>query len=118
MYNDIVMDHFANPRNVGELKNPDLVGRAKNKVDGDDVQLHLQVKGEKIVDVKMKVMGCVAAIACTSFLTERLKGKTLKEAGAISKEELSTLIGGLPEHKIQCSLTCIDALRMAIGNKS
>jgi len=117
VYSDIARDHFANPRNVGELENPDGVGTAKNEVDGDQVQLHLQIKGGKIVDVKMKVMGCVAAIASTSLLTEMVKGRTLEEAEAITREELTDRLGGLPEQKKRCSLTCIDALREAIGRR-
>lgn len=113
MYSDIVKDHFTNPRNVGEMENPDAVGTAKNEVDGDRVQLHFQIEKDKITDVRMKVMGCVAAIASTSMLTEMVKKKTLDEALAISREELVDRLGGLPERKKQCSLTCIDALREA-----
>lgn len=115
MYSDVVRDHFVHPRNVGELEEPDGVGTAKNEVDGDQVQLHLRIKEGKIVDVKMKVMGCVAAIASTSLLTELVKGKTVEEASVISKEELTDRLGGLPEQKKRCSLTCIDALRQAVG---
>lgn len=115
MYSSIVKDHFSRPRNVGELDHPDSIGTAKNEADGDYVQLHLKIENKKIVDVKMKVMGCVAAIASTSMLTELVKDKTLEEAGAISKEELTETLGGLPENKIRCSLTCIDALKQAIG---
>ncbi len=115
MYSDVVRDHFVYPRNVGELEEPDGVGTAKNDVDGDQVQLHLRIKEGKVVDVKMKVMGCVAAIASTSLLTELIKGKTVGEASVISKEELTDRLGGLPERKKRCSLTCIDALRQAVG---
>jgi len=115
VYSDVVRDHFVHPRNVGELEEPDGVGTAKNEVDGDQVQLHLRIKEGKIVDVKMKVMGCVAAIASTSLLTELVKGKTVEEASVISKEELTDRLGGLPEQKKRCSLTCIDALRQAVG---
>ena len=114
MYSEIVREHFAHPRNVGELEDPDSVGRAKNEVDGDQVQLHLRVREGKILDAKMKVMGCVAAIASTSLLTEMLMGKTLEEARAITKEALVEKLGGLPEQKQRCSLTCIDALRDAL----
>lgn len=113
MYSDIVKDHFANPRNVGVLENPDRVGIAKNEADGDQVQLHFRLKDKTIVDVKMKVMGCVAAIAATSVLSEMIKGKTVNAAQAISKDTLVDHLGGLPEQKIQCSLTCLDALHHA-----
>ena len=117
MYSDIVKAHFSNPRNVGKLENPDLIGTAKNEADGDQVQLHIKLNGNQIADIKMKVMGCVAAIASTSLFTEMIKGKTITEAAAISKEELTAKLGGLPEHKIQCSLTCIDAFKNAIEKK-
>ena len=114
MYSETVRDHFANPRNVGELDSPDAVGTAKNEVDGDQVQLHLRIEEDRIADVKMKVMGCVAAIASTSYLSEMLKDKTIDEAMDISKEALTESLGGLPGHKIKCSLTCIDALHQAV----
>ena len=117
MYSNTVKDHFVNPRNVGELENPDAVGSAKNEVDGDQVQLHFQIDEGKITDIKMKVMGCVAAIASTSLLTEMVKGKTVTEAKAISKEELTKALDGLPERKVHCSLTCIDALQQALEEK-
>jgi nitrogen fixation NifU-like protein len=114
MYSRIVKDHFANPRNVGELKNPDVVGTAKNKSDGDLVHLHLHIREGAITDVRMKVMGCVAAIASTSLLTEMVKDKTLEEAASITKEQLTKALDGLPENKVKCSLTCIDALHEAL----
>jgi nitrogen fixation NifU-like protein len=114
MYSNIVKDHFVNPRNVGELEDPDAAGSAKNDVDGDQVQLHLRIQDGKITDVKMKVMGCVAAIASTSLLTEMVNGKMVEEARAITKEELTDRLGGLPERKVHCSLTCIDALHQAL----
>lgn len=114
MYSDTVKDHFTQPRNVGELENPDAVGTAKNEVDGDQVQLHLRLENDRITDIKMKVMGCVAAIASTSLFTEIVKGKTKDEALAISRDELVDRLGGLPERKIHCSLTCIDALQDAV----
>ena len=118
MYNDIVKDHFAHPRNVGEMEKPDVIGWAKNEGDGDQVRLHLKIKSGTIVDIKMKVMGCVAAIASTSLLTELVKGKRVEEVIRITKEELNKKLGGLPENKIRCSLTCIDALQVAFAEKS
>jgi len=117
VYNNIVKDHFLNPRNVGELKDPDCVGSAKNMLDGDQVQLHLKLQGDKIQDVRMKVMGCVAAIASTSLLTEMIQGKTIQQALLITKETLVEELNGLPEQKIQCSLTCIDALHEALAKR-
>lgn len=106
-------DHFVRPRNVGVLENPDRVGTAKNEADGDQVQLHFRLNDKTIVDVKMKVMGCVAAIAATSMFTELIKGKTIDEAQTIDKETLAEELGGLPAQKIRCSLTCLDAFRNA-----
>jgi nitrogen fixation NifU-like protein len=117
MYNNTVKDHFIQPRNVGELEKPDCVGWAKNNVDGDQVQLHLRIKKGRITDIRMKVMGCVAAIASTSLLTELAKGKTIEEAALISKKILVDKLGGLPEQKQHCSLTCIDALKKALREK-
>jgi nitrogen fixation NifU-like protein len=117
VYSQIVLDHFSNPRNVGEIENPDAAGNARNASDGDQVQLHLRIEGDRITDVKMKVMGCVAAIASASLLTERIKGKRVHEAAAITKEELTEALGGLPDHKVRCSLTCIDALQEALQHK-
>ncbi len=115
MYNDVVKDHFAHPRNIGEMEKPDVIGRAKNDVDGDQVQLHFQIVDNRIVDVKMKVMGCVAAIASTSLFTELIKGKKIEEATQITKEKLNEKLGGLPDNKVRCSLTCIDAFQAAFG---
>lgn len=114
MYSQTVKDHFANPRNVGEMEKPDRTGEAKNEADGDRVQLHLAVIDGRIVDVKMKVMGCVAAIASTSLFTEMIKGLTVKKALAVTKDALSEALGGLPDNKKRCSLTCIDALHDAL----
>ena len=117
MYSDIVRDHFVNPRNVGVLGNPDRVGIAKNEADGDHVQLHFRLDDKTIIDVKMKVMGCVAAIAATSLFTELIRGKKIDEAQEIDKETLVEQLGGLPEQKIQCSLTCIEAFRNAFSRE-
>ncbi len=117
MYNDIVKDHFVQPRNTGEIDRPDAVGSAKNTSDGDRVQLHFRLEGGVIRDVRMKVMGCVAAIASASMLTEMVKGMTIDEALTISKESVAEKLGGLPEKKLKCSLTCVDALRSALGGR-
>lgn len=117
MYTDKVKEHFAKPRNTGELVNPDAVGTANNPSDGDRVQLHFRIVNGMIQDVRMKVMGCVAAIASASILTEMVKGKTVAEALAVSKNSVAEELGGLPEHKIKCSLTCVDALQSALGGK-
>lgn len=117
MYTDTVKDHFSKPRNTGELDRPDAVGNANNSSDGDRVQLHFRIVDGVIQDIRMKVMGCVAAIASASILTEMVKGKTVAEALALTKNSVAEELGGLPEHKIKCSLTCVDALQSALGGK-
>jgi len=117
MYSEIVRDHFSNPRNIGSIDNPDATGSAKNDADGDKVELHLKIKDNIITDAKIRVMGCVAAIASSSMLTELIKGKSVDYAGNLTKEELVQALGGLPENKIRCSLTCIDALKTALESR-
>ncbi len=114
MYSDIVKDHFTKPRNVGEMDHPDAAGAAKNEADGDHVQLHFQIEDGNIKDVKMKVMGCVAAIASTSMLTTMIMGMSVDKALAVTRQNLAAQLGGLPEQKIHCSLTCLDALEQAL----
>lgn len=116
MYSELVKDHFANPRNIGLIENPDAEGMAHNEADGDQVQLQLKIKDNVITDVKVKVMGCVAAIAASSMLTEMVLNQSVEEAMRIEKRHLSEALGGLPESKIRCSLTCIDALQQALGS--
>lgn len=113
-YSELALDHFLNPRNVGEIEGADGVGMARNAQDGDTVRLSLRVKGGRIEEAKFKAQGCVAAIAAASLLTEMIKGLTLQEALAITKEELAQRLGGLPERKVECSLTSLEALRQAI----
>jgi len=110
------MEHFFNPRNVGEIPEANAVGIAKNPNDGDVAKFFLLIKDDHIVDIKFKTMGCVVAIAASSKLSEILKGLSITEASHISKESLSEEIGGLPEAKIRCSLTCIEALQHALQN--
>ncbi len=97
MYSQIVKDHFANPRNVGELEKADAIGTAKNEVDGDLVQLHFRLENNNIADIKMKVMGCVAAIASTSMMTEIIKGKSINQAKKFSKEALNDARTGVED---------------------
>jgi nitrogen fixation NifU-like protein len=115
MYSPTVKDHFSNPRNVGDLENPDATGMAKNKSDGDQVQIQLAVADGIIRDVRIRVMGCVAAIAASSCFSEMIKGMPVDEALKITRDQLAARLGGLPEQKIQCSLTCIDALKDALS---
>ncbi|MEE8473230.1 MAG: Fe-S cluster assembly scaffold protein NifU [Dehalococcoidia bacterium] len=114
MYSDLVMDHFRNPRNVGELADADGVGQVGNPVCGDVMKLMIKVKGDRIEDVKFQTFGCGAAIATSSMVTEMVVGKTLKEALAISNKAVAEALGGLPATKMHCSKLAADALHKAI----
>ncbi len=114
MYSDLVMDHFRNPRNVGELADADGVGQVGNPVCGDVMKLMIKVKGDRIEDVKFQTFGCGAAIATSSMVTEMVVGKTLKEALAISNKAVAEALGGLPATKMHCSNLAADALHKAI----
>ncbi len=114
MYSKEVMDHFMNPRNVGEMPDADGVGVEGNPVCGDVMKLYIKVKDNKIVDAKFQTFGCGAAIAVSSMITEMVKGKTLDEAMQISKEKVAEALGGLPPQKMHCSNLGADALRKAI----
>jgi len=114
IYNEKVMEHFKNPRNVGELEHADGVGQVGNPVCGDVMKIFIKVKNRKISDIKFKTYGCVSAIATTSMLTEMAKGKTLKEAKKITRDDVAEALGGLPPIKMHCSNLAADALRKAI----
>ena len=121
VYNKKVLELFHHPRNMGEMKNPDAVGRAGNPVCGDVMELYIKVArdetGREIIkDIKVKTFGCVAAIATSSKITEMAKGKTLDEALKISNKEIVDLVDGLPPQKMHCSVLAADALRKAIEN--
>ena len=114
MYTEKVMDHFMNPRNVGEIENADGVGEVGNAKCGDIMKIFIKVEDERIVDVKFKTFGCGAAIASSSVATEMIKGKTLDEALAITNKMVIEALGGLPDVKIHCSVLAEEALRSAI----
>lgn len=115
-YTDTVIDHFMNPRNMGEIENPDAVGEAGSPVCGDMMKIFLKIENDRIVDVKFKTFGCGAAIASSSMATELVKGKTIEEALKITNEKVLEALGGLPEAKIHCSLLAEEALKTAIEN--
>ncbi len=119
-YSKEVLDHFKNPRNVGEMKNPDGVGKVGNIACGDVMWVYIKVKeknNKKIIeDIKFKTFGCVAALSTSSVLTELVKGKSFKESLNIKKDDIINSLGGLPEIKIHCSFLAIDALWEAIYN--
>ncbi|MCL4473482.1 MAG: Fe-S cluster assembly scaffold protein NifU [Actinobacteria bacterium] len=115
MYTEQVMDHFQNPRNMGEVDNPDGVGEVGNPQCGDVMRITIKVDaGERIEDVKFKTLGCGAAIATSSMVTELAKGKTLEEAQEISKKAVADALGGLPPQKMHCSNLASDGLKKAI----
>ncbi len=114
MYSDKVMDHFTNPRNVGDMADADGVGQEGNPTCGDAMKIYIKVQDDRIVDAKFKTFGCGAAIAVSSMVTEMVKGKTLDEALAISKEAVANELGGLPPQKMHCSNLGADALKKAI----
>ena len=116
MYSQKVMDHFTNPRNVGEMPDADGVGEEGNPVCGDAMKLFIKVKDDVITDVKFQTFGCGAAIAVSSMVTEVAKGMTLDEAMKITKESLSQALDGLPPQKMHCSNLAADALHKAIQN--
>lgn len=115
-YSDLVMDHFANPRNMGELEDPSGVGDVGNPTCGDMMRLYLKIENDVIVDAKFKTFGCGAAIASSSILTEMLKGKKIEDALKISNEAVAEALGGLPPTKTHCSVLAEDALKAALAD--
>ena len=114
MYSEKVLEHFKNPRNVGELENPDGEGTVGNPVCGDMMTIYIKVENDRINDIKFKTFGCGAAIATTSMTTELAKGKTLDEALTITREQVAEALGGLPPVKMHCSNLAADALHDAV----
>lgn len=114
LYSEKVMEHFRNPRNVGEIENPDGIGHVGNPVCGDILELYLKVENEIIVDAKFKTYGCGAAIATSSMVTELVKGKSVDEALKISNRAVAEALGGLPRVKLHCSVLAEEGLKSAI----
>ena len=113
-YSEKVMDHFANPRNVGEIEDADGVGSEGNPVCGDMMEFYIKVDDGRLTDVKYKTFGCGAAIACSSMVSEMAKGKTLEEAKKITNADVAAELEGLPKNKLHCSNLGADALHKAI----
>ncbi len=113
-YSEKVMDHFTNPRNVGELEDPDGVGRVGNPTCGDIMEFQIKVNDGHISDVKFRTFGCGAAIAVSSMVSEMAKGKSLDEAMKITNKMVASELDGLPKNKLHCSNLGADALHKAI----
>ncbi len=121
MYSKKVIEHFKNPKNSGQIKNADAIGQVGNPVCGDVMKIYLKVdenssnlKKSKIKDIKFETLGCAAAIACSSVVTENAKGKTFDSALKINKDLILKKLGGLPLPKIHCSMLAIQGLKKAI----
>ena len=113
-YNQIVMEHFAHPRNMGEMENPDGVGEAQNPVCGDTMRLFIKVEMNRIIDAKFLTFGCGAAIASSSITTEMIKGKTIEEVLMVSDQVIAEALGGLPPTKVHCSILAEKAIHAAV----
>ena len=116
LYTETVMDHFMNPRNVGEIENPDGVGQVGNAKCGDIMKMYLKIKNNIIEDVKFETFGCGSAIASSSMATEMVKGKTIEEALAVTNKQVVDALGGLPAHKLHCSVLAEESIKAAVKN--
>ena len=114
LYTDTVMDHFMNPRNVGEIENPSGVGEVGNAKCGDIMKMYLKIKDNVIEDAKFETFGCGSAIASSSMATELIKGKTIDEALAVTNKQVVDALGGLPAHKLHCSVLAEEAIKAAV----
>jgi nitrogen fixation protein NifU and related proteins len=114
LYNDTVMEHFMNPRNMGDIKDADGVGEVGAAACGDIMKISLRIKDGKIEDARFKTFGCGSAIASSSMATELIKGRTIDEAMNFSNQEVVDALGGLPPVKIHCSVLAEEALKAAL----
>jgi nitrogen fixation NifU-like protein len=115
-YSDTVREHFENPRNAGEMENPDGVGVRTNPVCGDTMRLMIRVADGRVTESRWKTLGCPAAIATSSIATEMIQGRTLDEVASLTREQIADAAGGLPKSKLHCSVLAADALRAAIAD--
>ena len=115
-YSDAVLDHFENPRNAGEVPDADAVGYETNPVCGDTMRLTLRINGGRIAEARFQASGCPAAIAASSVCTEMIRGLSLAEAEAVTKEQYAAALGGLPPGKMHCSVLAADAVRAAAAD--
>jgi nitrogen fixation NifU-like protein len=114
MYSEIVMEHFSNPRNVGEIEDADGIGKVGSPSCGDTMDIYIKVRDGVLTDLKFRTFGCAAAIASSSMMTEMAKGKTIEEVLEITRDDVADELGGLPEAKMHCSNLASDAIRAAI----
>ncbi len=114
LYSDLVMDHFRNPRNVGVIEDADGVGEAGNPVCGDIMKIYLKIDGDSITDVKFETFGCGSAIASSSMATELIKGKPIADAMKLTNKAVTEALGGLPAHKLHCSVLAEEAIKAAL----
>ena len=116
LYTDTVMDHFQHPRNVGSIENADGIGEVGNAKCGDIMKMYLKIQDNVITDVKFETFGCGSAIASSSMATEMIKGKTIDEALVVTNKQVVDALGGLPAHKLHCSVLAEEAVKSAIKN--
>ncbi len=118
LYSDVVMDHFKNPRNVGEIPDADGIGEVGNAKCGDIMRMYLKINEETevIEDAKFETFGCGSAIASSSMATELIKGRPLQEAAALTNQAVAEALDGLPPHKLHCSVLAQEAIEAAIGD--
>lgn len=116
LYSDKVMEHFANPRNVGVIEDADGVGEVGNPVCGDVMKITIKVNEDRIDDIRFQTLGCGAAIATSSIVTDMAKGMSLEEAVAITKNQVAEELGGLPPAKMHCSILATDGLKVAVDD--
>ena len=114
LYTETVMDHFMNPRNVGEIPDADGVGEVGNAKCGDIMKMYLKVRNNVIEDVKFETFGCGSAIAASSMATEMVKGKTIEDALAVTNKQVVDALGGLPAHKLHCSVLAEESIKAAV----
>ena len=114
LYTETVMDHFMNPRNVGSIENADGIGEVGNAKCGDIMKIYLKIEDNIIKDIKFETFGCGSAIASSSMATEMIKGKTIEEALKVTNQQVVEALGGLPVHKLHCSVLAEEAVKSAI----
>ena len=114
LYTETVMDHFKNPRNVGSMENADGIGEVGNAKCGDIMKIYLKIENDVITDVKFETFGCGSAIASSSVATEMIKGKSISDALSLTNREVVDALGGLPAHKLHCSVLAEESIKSAV----